>query len=266
MAEVTSHMDYVIIGAAALLASLLTFFSGFGLGTILLVALLPFFPEQPLTAVALTAIVHVLNNIFKGALIGKHTDWKLFLKFGLVAAVAALGGAQLLKVLSDLPPIADYSLGGETFIITPVKLTIGILMLFFAVFELLPRFKDIRFKGNALYVGGLLSGFFGGLSGHQGALRTAFLLKTGITKEAFIATGVMIAIVVDAMRIPVYFTHMAELDYAKNIGYLVAAVVPAFVGAYAGRLLLNKVTFTWIQVLASVLIFIMGVLLIAGLV
>jgi acyl-CoA reductase-like NAD-dependent aldehyde dehydrogenase len=41
-----------------------------------------------------------------------------------------------------------------------------------------------------LPVGGLLSGFFGGLSGHQGALRSVFLLRAGLTKESFIATGV----------------------------------------------------------------------------
>jgi hypothetical protein len=46
-------------------------------------------------------------------------------------------------------------------------------------------------------VGGILSGFFGGLSGIQGAIRSAFLVKSGLKKEAYIATGVVIACFVD---------------------------------------------------------------------
>ena len=33
------------------------------------------------------------------------------------------------------------------------------------------------------------SGFFGGLSGMQGALRSAFLARAGLSKEAFVASG-----------------------------------------------------------------------------
>ncbi len=38
-----------------------------------------------------------------------------------------------------------------------------------------------------------MTGFFGGLSGMQGAMRSAFLAKSGLGKEAFIATGAVIA-------------------------------------------------------------------------
>jgi hypothetical protein len=37
-----------------------------------------------------------------------------------------------------------------------------------------------------------LSGFFGGLSGHQGAFRRAFLIKP-LTKKSFLATKVVIS-------------------------------------------------------------------------
>lgn len=64
-------MAFVVIPIVALLASLLTFFSGFGLGTILLPAFAIFFPVN--IAVALTAIVHLLNTIFKFGLVGRNT-------------------------------------------------------------------------------------------------------------------------------------------------------------------------------------------------
>ena len=56
-------MSYLVICAVALLASGLTFFSGFGLGTLLLPAFALFFPIEQ--AVAMTAVVHFLNGLFK---------------------------------------------------------------------------------------------------------------------------------------------------------------------------------------------------------
>ena len=68
-------MSFLVICAVALLASALTFFSGFGLGTLLLPAFALFVPIEQ--AVALTAIVHLLNSLFKLLLTGKHADWRV---------------------------------------------------------------------------------------------------------------------------------------------------------------------------------------------
>jgi uncharacterized membrane protein YfcA len=56
-------MELMILCLAALIASLLTFFSGFGLGTILTPVFAIFFPIE--IAIALTGVVHFLNNIFQ---------------------------------------------------------------------------------------------------------------------------------------------------------------------------------------------------------
>ena len=45
---------------------------------------------------------------------------------------------------------------------------------------------------------------FGGLSGHQGAFRSMFLLKSGLILQRFIATGVVLAVLVDVARMLVY--------------------------------------------------------------
>ena len=73
-------MDYFVIGIAALLASGLTLFSGFGLGTLLMPVFALFFPID--LAIALTAIVHLLNNLFKLILLGKFADLKTSFVFG----------------------------------------------------------------------------------------------------------------------------------------------------------------------------------------
>src|SRR5690606_19374220 len=88
----------VTICSVALAASLLTFFTGFGLGTLLLPAMLPFF--APEVAVALTAVVHFLNGLFKLALTWRHADLRLALRFAVPAFVAALVGARLLVWLA----------------------------------------------------------------------------------------------------------------------------------------------------------------------
>jgi hypothetical protein len=62
-------MDFLLICLFAAFASFLTFYSGFGLGTILLPVFALFFPVE--LAVGLTGIVHLLNNLFKLLLVGK---------------------------------------------------------------------------------------------------------------------------------------------------------------------------------------------------
>ena len=89
-------MEYLIVCLAALFASGLTLFSGFGLGTILTPVFALFFPVT--TAVAMTAIVHLANNLFKIGLVGRDADWPVVLRFGLPAALAA-GGRVTVRFL-----------------------------------------------------------------------------------------------------------------------------------------------------------------------
>ncbi len=180
-------MSYIVVGVAAVFVSGLTMFSGFGLGTLLMPVFAIFFPVE--TAVIATALVHGANSVFKIAAVGKHADRSLVLMFGLPAILAAFAGARMLISLSGFSEILNYEIGSIQAQITPVKLVLGILMIIFAMFDLLPYLKKISFGRKYLFIGGLLSGFFGGLSGHQGALRSAFLSKTGISTQAYDATN-----------------------------------------------------------------------------
>lgn len=55
-------MEIVIISLATFATAILTFFSGFGLGTILTSVFLIFLPVD--LAIALKGVVHFINNIF----------------------------------------------------------------------------------------------------------------------------------------------------------------------------------------------------------
>ncbi|MCK7522010.1 MAG: hypothetical protein MZV64_32185 [Ignavibacteriales bacterium] len=132
--------------------------------------------------------------------------------------------------------------------------------------EIIPYLKEIKFDSSKLYLGGILSGFFGGLSRHQGAFRSAFLLKTGLRKEAFIAAGVVIACLVDFTRLSVYFSKFLSISLMDNSSYLIAAILSAFVGAYFGKKLLKKITMNAVQILVAILIMILAILLAMGII
>ncbi len=256
-------MIFLIVGAVAALASLLTFFSGFGLGTVLLPAFSIFFPIH--AAVALTAMVHFLNNAFKFLLVGRRADMRVVRKFGVPALFAAILGAWVLNVLSDLPPLFQYQAFGRPHAVLPVKLTIAVLIFIFALWEMLPRFKRIAVDEKFLALGGTASGFFGGLSGNQGALRSAFLIHCGLTKEAYIATGIVIACVVDAARLPVYFSHFPRGLLRAHAAILTVAVLCAFAGAWMGNRLLPKITMRSVQMLVTIMLVAVAMGLAAGL-
>jgi len=255
-------MTYLVICGIALLASCLTFFSGFGLGTLLLPAFALFFPIEQ--AIAMTAVVHMLNGLFKLALVGRHAHRPTVLRFGLPAIVAALVGAWVLQWLTGLAPVFRYEAFGHALAATPVKLVVGLLLLVFALFELLPRLRDLTFPSSWMPIGGLLSGFFGGLAGMQGALRSAFLVRAGLSKEAFIATGVVTAVLVDVSRLGVYARSLAHVGDGLDYPLLTAAILSAFLGAFVGNRFLKQMTMPGLQRLVAASLFIAALGLIAG--
>lgn len=257
-------MDYLIIPLVAFGASLLTFFSGFGLGTLLLPVFGTFFPID--LAVALTAIVHFLNGLFKLSLVGRYAEKSTVVRFGFPAILAAFAGAWVLTKISNSPPIASYRLNEHDFNILPVKLTIAVLIIGFTLFELIPRLKNLKFNKRYLPLGGLLSGFFGGLSGHQGALRSTFLARAGLTKDQFVATGALIAALIDVTRLSVYSKHLTTDGIKNNLALLALTTFSAFTGAYFGNKLLKKVTMYGIQVVVSISLLLLAVALGFGLI
>lgn len=257
---------YLLVCPIALVASGLTLVSGFGLGTLLLPAFALFFPVD--VAIALTAIVHLANNLFKLGLVGLRADRALVIRFGLPALLFAFLGAFLLQWLADVAPIAEYHLGARRCQIKLVSLVVAVLMILFAAMEALPAFKRVSIPSRWLPVGGALSGFVGGVSGHQGALRSAFLLrfKETLTPESFIATNVVIAVLVDVSRLTIYGATFSWGRVSDHSGLVMAATLSAFLGAWLGARLLKKITMRAVQVTVSVLLLLLAIALGAGLV
>lgn len=256
-------MSYLVICVVAFMASGLTFFSGFGLGTLLLPAFALFFPLEQ--AISLTAIVHFLNGLFKLALVGRHAKQNIVLRFGIPAIVFSLFGAWLLLQLSNMEPLITYSAFDQQLQILPIKLVVGILLLVFVLVELLPRLREMSFPQKFMPLGGALSGFFGGLSGMQGALRSAFLVKAGLSKEEFVATGVVIACLIDISRLGIYARAVVADGSRFDYPLLTAAAISAFAGAFIGNRYIKKLTMHSIQTIVAIMLFLVAIGLIAGL-
>lgn len=262
-------MEYAIVALAALIVAALTLFSGFGLGTLLMPVMAIFFPVE--VAVAATAIVHLANNIFKAILVGKYANIKVLIRFAVPAVIAAFPGALLLTALSGMSPWWVWSASGREYVILPVNFIIAILMVLFAFVELLPYFEKLTIRQKWLPWGGVLSGFFGGISGHQGALRAAFLTKAGLTRDGFIGTSVMTAIMVDIARLIIYgvtfFSSKTALMSEPGMkGILIWGILAAFTGSFIGTRLVKKITMRHIQVIVGIMLFMLAIALGSGII
>lgn len=132
--------------------------------------------------------------------------------------------------------------------------------------DLIPYFNNLQFGKDKLPIGGVLSGFFGGLSGNQGALRSAFLIKAGLSKESFVGTAVIISTFVDFTRLGVYSTRFTQAGLVDNLALVISATLAAIAGAYVGNIILKKITLKFIQITVALMLIVISLALGVGLI
>lgn len=249
----------IAIPLVAFGASVLTFFSGFGLGTLLTPVFMAFFPVE--LAIGMTGLVHFSNSLFKVFLVGKNASKKILLWFGIPAITGAFLGAYLLFYIPNSAPLYTYNAFGNTWEIYPIKISISVLLLVFALMDLFPKILQVKYSNKSLLTGGILSGFFGGFSGNQGALRSAFLIKVGLSKEVFVGTTVVLSCMVDFSRISMYSRKLSLADVQENSLLLILAVSAAITGAILGNKLFKKVTIQFLQYFVACLLIVLSIAL-----
>ena len=113
-----------------------------------------------------------------------------------------------------------------------------------------------------------MSGFFGGLSGQQGALRALFLARSGLDGHQFIGTSVTIAVAVDIARLSIYLPAQMQssriLLASQGRELLLLAIAAAFIGTLIGKSQLKKITIGVIRTVVAVLLLVVGALLATG--
>jgi uncharacterized protein len=261
------YLPYILITATSFVTAIFALFSGFGLGSVLMPVFALFF-SLPI-AIAAVAVVHLASNIFNAFLVGKLANWRVVLTFGIPAALAAALGAYLLDIVYRWPSLFSYQINQQKFEISPIGLLVGLIIIVSACFVLVPRLSKLTFSERYIPVGGLLSGFFGGISGNQGSLRSAFLIKAGLKKEEFIGTSVIASIIVDVSRLLIYgwslyIHHFTYVISHEMKGILVAASLAAFLGAYIGSTFISKITLKALQLLVGIMLLILGIAISLG--
>lgn len=255
-------MEAGIIAICAFLASVLTFFSGFGIGTFLMPVVAIFFPLP--VAIGLTAIVHCFHGLLRMGMLWKSIHWKVALRFGFPSLASAVLGAWMLDLLAKAAPVKKYTFLAFSGEISLLKIIIGSILIAIVTLHTFAQKNPVVIKN--LMIGGILSGFLGGLSGHQGAVRSMFLIHSHLNKKAFIGTNAAIGLAVDIVRLVVYAAAFRSLALTIDRTLLGMAVGASLAGVLVGFALLKNVTLVFISWLITVLVYMLGFLLILGLI
>jgi hypothetical protein len=159
---------------------------GFGIGSLLTPLFMVWFAAD--VAVAAVTLPHAVATALRCWRLRAHIDPGVLATFGVLSAAGALVGALVYASIG--PSSLTRILGG--------------LLLLTAVAQLTGLAARWRPRGPIVAALGLLSGFFGGVAGNQGGLRSAALTAFRLPPTAFVATATAAGLMVDAARTPVY--------------------------------------------------------------
>ncbi len=212
----------LLLTMLSLFASSVGTLTGFGTSTIMVPILLLRYslPETLL----FVGVIHWFGDIWKMIFFKKGIRWNLILGFGVPGIIASYLGASL--SLNVAENILSRILG-------------AFFLLYIAFLFLKPRWQ-LPEKQKFTVVGGLLSGFFAGIFGVGGAIRSTFLSAFNLKKAVYIFTAGAIAFVIDTTRIATYLTGGTRLQHIPNMA-LALAIPTSLLGAFLAKKIVDKI-------------------------
>lgn len=229
----------VVVFLCAIAAGAIAAVSGFGIASLLtpLLAL----QAGTKTAVAAVSIPHLIGTGIRFWRLRASLDRTVLWRFGLMSAAGGLAGA-LLNAGTPSPALT---------------VVLALLLMFAGGAQLTGQAQRWQFHGSVAWVAGAASGFFGGLVGNQGGIRSAALLGFNLPKERFVATATAIALLVDAARMPVYVVvQHAQVTAIWPLVLLATAGVVA--GTLAGERVLHDVSERRFKQVVGAIILLLG--------
>lgn len=230
----------LLVGIIAFFAGAISAVAGLGIGSIL-TPLLGLAIGVKL-AVAAAAIPHFAGNALRLWTLRHRVDKEVLKTFGVMSAAGALIGALM---------HARAGAGSLKIALAVILILAGIL----GVFGWTDRLRVGR-KGAA--AAGGASGFLGALVGFQGGLRAAAMLALDVRKEAFVATAVALAVIVDGARLPVY-----AWSVGRQLGaiwpILLAGTIGVLLGTITGKRLFGRIPEGLFRRFVSALLVALGV-------
>jgi uncharacterized membrane protein YfcA len=225
----------ILLALAGFVAGGIASVAGFGIGSVLT----PLLALQTGTklAVAAVSIPHAAATAVRLWLLRRSIDRRVLWNFGVTSAAGGLCGALLHSFASSA--ILTALLGG---------------LLILAGIMGLTRFTErLKLSRPVAAVAGALSGLLGGMVGNQGGIRSAAMLGFQVPRHAFVATATATALIVDAVRMPVYLaTEVGQILAIWPV--VLAATVGCLLGTLAGGQLLRRIPETLFRRLVSALV------------
>ena len=220
--------ELLLVAIGSFLAAALTVPAGFGLSTILtpLVLLL----MGPHEAVAVVAVVHGAHNAGKFAALRESVDFEAFRRYGVWLVLGAILGAALQNEVPQKPLLA----------------LIGAFLVSLPLLSMSEGWTGYRIPEANDSLGGFGSGFMGGLTGHQGALRAMFLTRRLPDKMTYAATASVLALCVDLSRVPVYLLFRYD-EMSQLAALTLVLVISALIGVRVGKTWLERLKSEWIH-------------------
>lgn len=233
-------MDFFFIIALTLIASSIGTMTGFGTSTIM-VPFLSLYLPLPITLL-FVGIIHFFGDIWKMMFFKRGFNWKLILLFGIPGIILSFLAAKLPLTLPE----------------KILQQLLGLFLIFYVVFLLFkPKWK-LKTSNASAIVGGSLSGFFAGIFGVGGAIRSTFLSTYNLPKSVFIFTSGAIGLLIDASRITQYFSSGIRLNQNLLIA-LIFSVPISFLGAYLAKRLVDKIPQNKFRITIAIAILIVGI-------
>ena len=226
-----------------LIATAIGAITGFGTSTLMIPVLVIFFP--PVEAIFFVSIIHWFGNVWRVGLFRSGLNWRLFVLFGGAGLVTSYLGAYM-------------SLGvNERFFM----MILGVFLMGYSLFLVGQSQFKIPTVDLTAVSGGALSGFFAGMFGMGGAIRSLFLVAYDLPKAMYIATGGAIGLLVDSTRIVTYVAGGATLPRGLWYGLLVCIPI-SFVGTQIAKRIVGKIPQNQFRMVVSVFLFMVGLKLV----
>jgi uncharacterized membrane protein YfcA len=230
----------LLILVVALISGGVAMLSGFGIGSLLTPVFSLFVDTK--AAVAAVSLPHAIATASRLWLLRAHVDRRMVWTFGLTSAAGGLLGA-LLHTRASSPALARV---------------FGALLVLAGLSQLTGLSDRWRFRGLSAWLAGGVSGFFGGLVGNQGGIRSAAMLGLDLSKDQFVATGAAIALLVDLVRVPIYLAS-ESVAVAALVPQLLVATAGCIVGTFLGGEMLLRLPPRRFRTIVAVTILLLGI-------
>ncbi len=234
----------VIISLLSIVSGIIGTVSGFGMGTVMTTVLIYFLPFSHI--ILLVGILHWFHGLWKLLFFRSGFNWPLILKFGIPSMIMTIVGA---------------SLAAESY-----QRMLAMLFSLFLIAYVCYLFcgPTVRIKANwrSALIGGGISGFFAGIFGVRGAVRSAFLTAYDLPKDVYLNLAGTVGILTDTTRVITYM--MRGIELSASLWYGLIFFVPAsFLGVYIGQHIVDRIPQQYFQhvIAASLFAFAVGYLL-----